>query len=151
MAVADKVVLFVEDNPDDEALTVHELRRLKLANEIVVARDGLEALGYLFGFDRWSGRDTTVQPQVVLLDLRLPKIDGFEVLRQMRLDHRTRSLPVIVLTSSTHEETEIGARELGVVSYLRKPVDIAEFAEAIRRIGLRWVLMDEPASAHRGC
>jgi two-component system response regulator len=143
MAIDDAVILLVEDNPDDEALTLRALRRANVKNDVVVARDGVEALEYLFGTGAYAGRDPRVLPQVVLLDLKLPKVDGLEVLRQVRQDERTRLLPVVILTSSNEEEDRVAGYSLGANSYVRKPVDFGHFAEAVRQLGLYWLLLNQ--------
>lgn len=140
----EKLILLVEDNPDDEALILPSLKKHNIANEIVVARDGSEALDYLFGTGNYSGRDTSVMPQVILLDLKLPKIDGLEVLRRIRADERTKLLPVVVVTSSDEERDMIESYQLGANSYVRKPVDFSQFREAIQQLGLYWVILNEP-------
>ena len=140
----DKVILLVEDNPDDEALTVRALRKNNIKNEVVVAHDGAEALEYLFATGKYSARDTYVTPQVVLLDLKLPKVDGLEVLRQLRADKRTKLLPVVILTSSNEEQDRISSYGLGANSYVRKPVDFTQFMEAARQLGLYWLVLNEP-------
>ena len=139
-----KTILLVEDNPDDELLTIRTLRQYNVTNEIVVARDGAEALDYLFGKGQFSDRDTRKVPQVVLLDLKLPKIGGLEVLKQMRADERTKLLPVVVLTSSSEESDIVQSYVNGANSYVRKPVEFEQFAEAIRQIGVYWLLVNEP-------
>lgn len=141
---ADKVILLVEDNPDDEALTIRALRRANVRNGIVVAHDGVEALDYLFGTGAWAGRDARAIPEVVLLDLKLPRMDGLEVLRRIRADSRTRLLPVVVLTSSSEEQDRVESYHLGANSYVRKPVEFAQFADAVRQLGLYWLLLNEP-------
>jgi CheY-like chemotaxis protein len=142
-------ILLVEDNPDDEALTTRALKKANLRNAIVVARDGVEALDYLFGTGAHAGRDANALPQVVLLDIKLPKIDGLEVLRRLRADERTALLPVVILTSSSEEQDMIDGYRLGANSYVRKPVDFGHFADAVRQLGLYWVLVNElpPSSA----
>jgi CheY-like chemotaxis protein len=140
----DKVILLVEDNPDDEDLTLRALRKANVKNEVVVAHDGVEALDYLFGTGDWAGRDASALPQVILLDLKLPRVDGLEVLRRLREDRRTRLLPVVILTSSNEEEDRIAGYKLGANSYVRKPVDFGHFAEAVRQLGLYWLLLNEP-------
>jgi CheY-like chemotaxis protein len=140
----DKVILLVEDNPDDEALAIRALKRHHVGNEIVVAHDGVEALDYLFGRGEYEGRDISNKPSVVLLDLKLPRVDGLEVLRQLREDPRTKFLPVVVLTTSTEEGDVISSYSLGCNSYIRKPVDFVQFSEAIRQLGMYWLLMNEP-------
>jgi CheY-like chemotaxis protein len=139
----EKVILLVEDNPDDETLTLRALQKNNVTNEVVVARDGAEALEYLFGTGRFAGRDTQRQPQVVLLDLNLPKVDGLEVLRRLRADPRTALLPVVILTSSNEERDVVNGYRLGANSYVRKPVDFTQFTEAARQLGLYWLLLNE--------
>jgi len=138
-----KVVLLVEDNPDDEALTLRALRKHNLANEIVVARDGQEALDYLFAEGQFSDRDSSVLPQVILLDLKLPKVDGLQVLERLRTKEHTRHVPVVVLTSSTQEQDMVRSYDLGANSYVRKPVDFEQFLEAARQLGLYWLVLNE--------
>lgn len=142
-----KVILLVEDNPRDEALTLRALRNSNVVNEIVIVRDGAEALDYLFGTGEYAGRDTTISPQVVLLDLKLPKMDGLQVLQSMRADERTKRLPVVVFTSSSEEEDMIKSYDLGANSYVRKPVDFDHFSEATRQLGVYWLLLNEAAPA----
>lgn len=142
MTGKDKVILLVEDNPDDELLTLRALRQNKLANDIVVTRDGEEALQYLFATGKFANRDTRQVPQLVLLDLKLPKVDGFEVLRQMREHEQTRLVPVVVLTSSDEDKDMIESYELAANSYVRKPVDFDQFSEAIRQIGMYWLVIN---------
>ena len=141
--MAELTILLVEDNPDDEALTVRELRRHNLVNRIVVARDGAEALEYLFGVGRYAGRNARDCPTVVLLDIKLPKVDGLEVLREIRRDARTRLTPVVVLTSSDDQRDMIESYRLGVNSYVRKPVDFDQFQEAVRQLQFYWLLLNE--------
>ena len=143
MPIASRTILLVEDNPDDEALTLRALRRANVGNEIVVLRDGAEVLDYLFGTGAWTGK-TPALPQVVLLDLKLPKIDGLEVLRRIRAAPRTQLLPVVILTSSSEERDRIEGYRLGANSYVRKPVEFGAFAEAVRTLGLYWLLLNEP-------
>ncbi len=145
-----KVILLVEDNPTDEKLTVRAFRKCGVSNEIVVARDGVEALDYLFGTGPHAGRDLTLTPTVVLLDLKLPRIDGHEVLRRLRADERTRLLPVVILTASREEEDVVRGYALGANAYVRKPVEFAEFATAARTLGLFWLLLNEPPPVPRG-
>jgi CheY-like chemotaxis protein len=143
-SVGNKVILLVEDNSDDEALAIRALKRHHIGNEIVVARDGVEALDYLFGTGMYAGRDASLKPSVVLLDLKLPRVDGFEVLRRLREDDRTKLLPVVVLTTSSEEQDLLNSYSLGCNSYIRKPVDFLQFSEAIRQLGMYWLLMNEP-------
>ncbi|MDP3419616.1 MAG: response regulator [Thiobacillus sp.] len=144
---SDKVILLVEDNPDDEALTLRALKKNNIYNEVVVARDGVEALDYLFGTGTYAGRDTRIQPQIVLLDLKLPRVDGLEVLRQMRADPRTALQPVAVLTTSNEERDVLSSYQLGANSYIRKPVDFEQFMEAVRQMGLYWLVVNVPPPA----
>lgn len=146
----DKVILLVEDNPDDEMLTLRALGKSNVLNEVVVARTGPDALDYLFGTGAYTGRDTSVLPQVVLLDLKLPKMDGLEVLRQLRADERTRLLPVVVLTSSDEEQDIVDSYKLGANSYIRKPVDFAQFTESVRQLGLYWLVLNQSPPGGRG-
>ena len=139
----DKIILLVEDNPDDELLTIRALKKNNILNEVAVAHDGAEALDYLFGTGAYAGRDASVMPQVVLLDLKLPKVDGLEVLRRLRADERTRLLPVVVLTSSDEEQDIVDSYRLGANSYVRKPVDFDQFGEAVRQLGLYWLLLNQ--------
>ena len=140
-----KVILLVEDNPKDEALTLRALRKSKVANEVAVARDGVEALDYLFATGSHAGRDMREMPQVVLLDLKLPKVDGLQVLQAIRADERTRRLPVVVFTSSSEQEDLIKSYNLGANSYVRKPVDFEQFLEATRQLGLYWLVLNQLA------
>ena len=139
----DRTILLVEDNLDDADLTRRALERHNVLNEVVHVHDGSEALDYLFGTGTYAGRDTSVQPALVLLDLNLPKIGGHEVLRRLRADPRTGHIPVVVLTSSKEERDVVAAYESRVNSYIRKPVDFLQFAEAIRVLGLYWLLLNE--------
>jgi two-component system, response regulator len=145
----DKVILLVEDNPDDEALTLRALQKNNIKNEVVVARDGAEALDYLFGEGAYAGRDVRVVPQVILLDLKLPKVDGFEVLRKLRADERTKRLPVVILTSSNEQQDRISGYDLGANSYVRKPVEFSSFIEAVRQLGLYWLILNQTAPVSR--
>lgn len=142
-----KTILLVEDNPDDELLAIRALKKNNIINEVVVARDGAEALDYLFGTGAYDGRDTSVMPQVILLDLKLPKISGLEVLKRLRNDDRTKLLPVVVLTSSKEDRDLNESYRLGANSYIRKPVDFAQFSEAIKQLGLYWLIFNEPPPA----
>ncbi|MDB4989280.1 MAG: response regulator receiver protein [Myxococcaceae bacterium] len=139
-----KVMLLVEDNPTDEKLTLRAFKKSGVANEIVVVRDGAEALDYLFAVGKFDGRDSAVLPSVVLLDLKLPRIDGLEVLRRIRDNELTRTLPVVILTASKEHEDLARGYSLGANAYVRKPVDFAEFAEAAKTLGLFWLLLNEP-------
>lgn len=147
----EKLIFLVEDNPDDEALTLRALTRSKLANRIVVARDGVEALDFVFGAGAYAGRDTAIQPELILLDLKLPKLDGFEVMKRLRADDRTRLLPVVILTSSIEERDLVNGYGLGANSYIRKPVDFEQFTAAVNQIGLYWLVLNErPPAPPRG-
>lgn len=139
-----KTILLVEDNPSDEKLTLLAFKRSGVANEVVVARDGADALDYLFGAGKHAGRDVSKLPTVVLLDLQLPKVGGLEVLRQIRAEPRTQLVPVVVLTSSKEEEDVIKSYQLGANAYVRKPVEFVEFAQAAKTLGLFWLLLNEP-------
>jgi two-component system response regulator len=141
-----KIILLVEDNPDDEALTLRALKKNNIANDVIVAHDGAEALDYLMGAGAYAGRDPNDWPQVTLLDLKLPKIDGLEVLRRIRADERTRLLPVVVLTSSKEEQDLLASYSLGANSYIRKPVDFNQFVEAVGQLGLYWLVLNEVPS-----
>lgn len=138
-----KFILLVEDNPDDEALTLRALSKHNVANSVVVVRDGVEAIDFLFGTGGHAERDVTDLPQIVLLDLKLPKLDGFEVLRRIRADERTKTLPVVILTSSKEESDVVQGYRDGCNSYVRKPVNFDEFIEAARQLGLYWLLLNE--------
>lgn len=142
--MADKKILLVEDNPDDVELTLHAFEEHNISNEIEVVEDGAEALDYLFATGAYAGRDMSKMPAVVLLDLKLPKVDGLEVLRRIRDDDRTKNLPVVILTSSSEEEDLTKSYELGANSYVRKPVNFDQFSEAVRQLGLYWLLLNEP-------
>lgn len=144
MEIMGKTILLVEDNPDDEALTLRALRQNNIKNEVIVARDGAEALDYLLGGAGSGGGAPYVAPQLILLDLKLPKVDGLEVLRRLRDDDRTNLLPVVILTSSKEEQDLINGYKLGANSYIRKPVDFDQFAEAVRQLGLYWLVLNEP-------
>lgn len=139
------VILLVEDHPDDEELTRLAFKECKFANELVVVRDGQEALDYLFATGKYSDRDVCDQPQVVLLDLKLPKVDGLEVLHRIRADERTKCLPVVILTSSKQEQDMVAGYSLGANSYIQKPVDFNQFIDAVRQLGLYWLVLNETA------
>lgn len=141
-----KVILLVEDNAGDEALTLRALKKNNIANEVVVTRDGVEALDYLFGTGTYAGRDVNVMPQLILLDLKLPKVDGLQVLQRIRADERTKRLPVVVFTSSSEQEDMIKSYDLGANSYIRKPVDFEQFLEATKEVGLYWLVLNQSAS-----
>lgn len=141
--MTDKMILLVEDNPDDEELTLRALRKAKVVNEIVVTRDGSEALEYLFGSGPYAGRDVSHMPTVVLLDLKLPKLNGIDVLKRMRADPRTQRVPVVVLTSSSEDEDMLRSYESGANSYVRKPVDFSAFVDAVTQTGIYWMLFNE--------
>lgn len=138
-------ILLVEDNPSDEELTLQALEEYRLANPIIVARDGAQALEMLLGPEGSPGGPAAIRPRVILLDLKLPKVDGIEVLRRIKGDERTRRIPVVVLTSSREERDVVEAYRLGVNSYIVKPVDFSQFAEAVRRVGLYWLLLNQPS------
>jgi two-component system response regulator len=140
-----KVILLVEDNPRDEALTLRALRKSNIVNDVIVARDGVEALDYFFGTGTHAGRDTTVMPQLILLDLKLPKVDGLEVLRKIRENESTKRLPVVIFTSSSEEEDMIKSYDLGANSYVRKPVEFDQFLEATRQLGVYWLVLNQVA------
>lgn len=143
-------ILLVEDNPDDIDLTIRALKKNNIVNELIIAHDGVEALDYLFGTGAFAGRDLSDMPQVILLDLKLPKINGLEVLQQLRADERTRFLPVVVLTSSREEQDIVASYNFGANSYVRKPVDFTEFTEAVRQLGLYWFLLNQSPATYRG-
>jgi len=139
----EKIILLVEDNPDDVTLTERALKKSHILNTLIVAKDGAEALDYVFGTGNYSGRDISIMPEVILLDLKLPKIDGLEVLKRIRNDKRTNILPVVILTSSKEENDLITGYTLGANSYIRKPVNFNQFVEAIRQLGLYWLVLNE--------
>ncbi len=141
------LILLVEDNPDDVELTIRGFKKNNFTNEIVIARDGQEALDFLFGTGQFEGRDMTRQPTLVLLDINLPRIGGLEVLRRMRADDRTRRVPVVLLTSSKEDSDIKAGYDLGANSYVRKPVDFVQFTEAVRQLNLYWLLLNEPVPA----
>jgi two-component system response regulator len=142
-----KTILLVEDNPDDEFLTLRAFRKSKITNDVVVARDGAEALDYLFGTGRYEGRDVTDVPAMVLLDLKLPKVDGLTVLRRLRADARTKLVHVVILTSSREKPDVENGYDGGANSYICKPVDFQQFAQAVQQIGLYWLVLNEPVPA----
>jgi two-component system response regulator len=139
----EKIILLVEDNPDDEELTIMALKQSNILNKVIVAHDGVEALDYLFGTGTYAGRDLSRIPQIVLLDLKLPKLDGLEVLKRMRTDPRTQVIPVVVLTSSSEEEDIFSSYRFGANSYIRKPIEFHRFADTVRQLGLYWLLLNE--------
>jgi two-component system, response regulator len=138
-----KIILLIEDNPDDEALMLRALKKNNIANEIVVAHDGIEALDYLFAQGEYAGRDLRQMPELVLLDLKLPKLDGLEVLKRMRADDRTRFVPVVVLTTSTEQRDIVSSYEFGANSFVQKPIDFVEFIDATRQLGTYWLLVNK--------
>ena len=140
----EKMILIVEDNPDDEALTIRALKKNNIGNRLVVVRDGVEALDFLFCTGPYADRDSRDLPQTILLDLKLPKVDGLEVLKRVREDARTSMLPVVILTSSKEEQDLLQSYKLGANAYVRKPVDFNEFLEAARQLGLFWLVLNEP-------
>ncbi len=144
---SDRPILLVEDNPDDEALTLRAFNKNRIGNQVVVARDGVEALDYLFGNGHHSGRDLAIMPAVVLLDLKLPRIDGLEVLRRIRANERTSLLPVVILTTSKEQQDIYEGYSLGANSYIRKPVDFERFIQAVGQLGLYWLVLNEPVDA----
>jgi two-component system response regulator len=147
MIANDVEILLVEDNPNDIELTLHALKKNNIVNRVEIVRDGAEALDYLFATGMYAGRDINQRPKVVLLDLKLPKVDGLEVLGRIKADERTQSIPVVVLTSSREENDLVESYHLGVNSYIRKPVDFEQFTEAVRTIGMYWLLLNEPPVA----
>ncbi|MFA6401197.1 MAG: response regulator [Salinivirgaceae bacterium] len=148
--MASKTILLVEDNPDDVDLTLRALKKNNIKNEVTVVYDGAEALEYLFGTGKYLGRDLTNMPTVVLLDLKLPRVDGLEVLRQIRSNELTKLVPVVILTSSKEEQDIVNGYSLGVNSYVRKPVDFNQFAEAVSHLGLYWLLLNEGPPINKG-
>lgn len=142
------VILLVEDNPDDEALMLRALKQNNVYNETIVVRDGVEALDYLFASGQWADRDAKIRPQVVLLDLKLPKLDGLEVLKAMRANPQTRGIPVVVLTSSKEQEDVIASYALGANSFVRKPLDFNQFRESVRQLGIYWLLLNVAPSTY---
>lgn len=144
--VENKAILLVEDNPDDQALLLRAMKKNHIANEIVIANDGVEALDYLFARGKFEGRDVNVLPELVLLDLKLPKIGGFEVLQKLRADERTKYVPVVVLTSSVEDADMIRSYDLGANSFVQKPVDFEEFVSAAANLGLYWLVINKPVN-----
>jgi CheY-like chemotaxis protein len=138
-----KIILLVEDNPDDVKLTERALKKSKILNELLVAKDGVEALDYLFGTGKYAGRDTKALPQVVLLDLKMPRMDGLEVLQRIRADERTKLQPVVILTTSSEDRDRVESYKLGANSYIRKPVDFDQFVSAVQNLGLYWLVLNE--------
>lgn len=137
-------ILLVEDNPRDVDLTLRAMKKRNLANKVQVARDGVEALDYLFGEGQFAGRDIKQRPRVILLDLKLPKVDGLEVLRRIKGDERTRTIPVVVLTSSREDRDLMESYQLGVNSYITKPVDFDKFLDCVQKLGMYWLLLNQP-------
>lgn len=143
-------ILLIEDNPDDEALTLRALQKNNILNKVVVVRDGAEALDYLFCRGTYAQRDPLDLPELVLLDLKLPKVDGLEVLKQLRAAQETRRLPVVILTSSNEQRDIVAGYDLGANSYIRKPVDFTQFTEAVRQLGVYWLVLNVPPHAPQG-
>jgi two-component system response regulator len=139
----EKMILLVEDNPNDEELTLRALRKANIANEVAIARDGQEALDFLFGAGKYAGREPPTMPAVVLLDLKLPKLDGIDVLQRIRADPRTKFIPVVVLTSSSEDEDMVRSYQSGANSYVRKPIEFSAFANAVTQLGMYWVLINQ--------
>jgi two-component system response regulator len=146
--IRDETILLVEDNPDDVELTMRAFRKNKIANNVVVARDGVEALDYLFGRGTYTGRNTMETPRLILLDLKMPRMDGLRVLENLRADERTKLTPVVILTSSKEDQDLINSYKSGANSYVRKPIDFSQFLEAVRQIGLYWLLINESPEAN---
>jgi len=138
-----KIILLVEDNPDDVKLTLRALKKSNIRNEVTVVGDGVEAMDYLFGTGKFAGRDTGTLPQVVLLDLKMPKMDGLEVLHRIRANERTKLLPVVILTTSSEDKDRVESYKLGANSYIRKPVDFNQFVDAVQQLGLYWLVLNE--------
>lgn len=148
--MSEKMIMLVEDNPDDEELTLRALKQAKIANEVVVTRDGQEALDFAFGKGKYEGRDLSRMPAAILLDLKLPKLSGLDVLQRLRADERTKLIPVVVLTSSSEEEDMLRSYRSGANSYVRKPVGFGDFANAVSQLGMYWLLLNEPPPAWPG-
>jgi len=148
--MGEEMILLVEDNPDDEALTIRALQKNNILNEVVVARDGAEALDFLNGTGKYAGRDISILPEVVLLDLNLPKLNGLEVLKRIRESAQTKLLPVVILTTSNEDRDKIESYRLGCNSYIRKPVDFVQFSEAIRQLGMYWLLLNQGPPKGKG-
>jgi two-component system, response regulator len=138
-----KVILLADDNSDDVKLTQRALKKNNIMNEVVVVQDGVEALDYLFGTGKYEGRDTNIKPQLILLDLKMPRMDGLEALHRIRADERTRLLPVVILTTSSEDKDKIESYKLGANSYIRKPVDFEQFTVAVQQLGLYWLVLNE--------
>ena len=138
-----KIILLVEDNPDDVKLTLRALKKSNIRNEVIVVGDGVEAMDYLFGTGKFAGRDTGIMPQVVLLDLKMPKMDGLEVLQRIRANESTKLLPVVILTTSSEDKDKVDSYKLGANSYIRKPVDFNQFVNAVQQLGLYWLVLNE--------
>jgi two-component system response regulator len=143
-AMEEKIILLVEDNPDDVELTLRAFKKNNILNRVIIAKDGVEALDFLFGTGTYAGRELKDLPVVILLDLKLPKIDGMEVLKRIRQDNRTKLIPVVILTSSAEEKDVVSGYSLGANGYVRKPVEFSQFVEAMRHLGLYWLLWNEP-------
>jgi len=139
----ENMILLVEDNPNDEELTLRALRKANIANEVTIARDGQEAIDFLFGTGKYAGREPPAMPAVVLLDLKLPKLDGIDVLQRIRADPRTKLIPVVVLTSSSEDEDMVRSYQSGANSYVRKPIEFSAFANAVTQLGMYWVLINQ--------
>lgn len=148
MTHQDKIILLVEDNPDDQELTRIAFEESRIANELVIVQDGEEALAYLFRTGRYATRDLSLMPQLILLDLKLPKVDGHEVLHRIRADARTKYIPVVVMTSSREESDLISCYDLGANSFIQKPVDFVSFSEAVRQLGLYWLVLNANVPQH---
>jgi two-component system response regulator len=138
-----KIILLVEDNPDDVKLTLRALKKSNIMNEVIVVGDGVEAVEYLFGTGKFAGRDTNIMPQVVLLDLKMPRMDGLEVLHRIRANEKTKLLPVVILTTSSEDKDKVDSYKFGANSYIRKPVDFNQFVEAVQQLGLYWLVLNE--------